>query len=213
MTVAVIAIVIAAMTPNAPPAAVNNNMPQTPTTQQLWDELGQTLRAYFAQRLADSHAVDDLTQEVFLRIHRGLDSLTDADRIGPWVFRIARNVFADHLRRRKPQAELDESQLTADSQNDQVLEKRIGRCLRSMLDYLPDDYRRAIQAVEIDEQTQAAYAKSAGLSISGAKSRVQRGRQKLKEELLACCQFEFDRLGKPVTMNVGKPCKNKCGCE
>ncbi len=189
--------------------------PDSPlTTEQVWNELGQALRGFFARRLADSHAVDDLVQEVFLRVHRGLDSLADDDRVGPWVFRIARNVLTDHFRKQGARREsgLESVEPAAPVTDDTDTDERIGRCLRSMLSRLPKDYREAVEAVEIGGQTQVAFAASAGLSVPGAKSRVQRGRQKLKDALLACCRFEFDRWGKPVALVGEERCATGCGC-
>ena len=54
-------------------------------------------------------------------------------------------------------------------------------------------------------------AERLGLSLSGAKSRVQRGREQLKQMLLERCEFEFDRLGriidcKPRTKDACQEC-------
>jgi RNA polymerase sigma-70 factor, ECF subfamily len=58
---------------------------------------------------------------------------------------------------------------------------------------LPDPYRDAIVLTEFDGLSQKELAGRLGISVSGAKSRVQRGRALLKRQLLDCCQFEFDR--------------------
>jgi DNA-directed RNA polymerase specialized sigma subunit, sigma24 homolog len=64
-----------------------------------------------------------------------------------------------------------------------------------MIDRLPEKYRKAIVLTDIERLTQKEMAEKLGLSSSGAKSRVQRSRKKLKEMLLECCHFEFDRSG------------------
>ena len=51
------------------------------------------------------------------------------------------------------------------------------------------------QNIEFEEISQKALAERLGLSLSGAKSRVQRGRVKLRELLLGCCHVDFDRRG------------------
>ena len=64
-----------------------------------------------------------------------------------------------------------------------------------MIERLPQDYRDAITLVEIDGLTQQAAATQMGLSLSGMKSRVQRGRAQLKQMLDDCCLIELDRRG------------------
>lgn len=73
---------------------------------------------------------------------------------------------------------------------------------------LPDDYRRAIELTELGGMTQAAAAERLGLSVPGAKSRVQRGRARLREMLLRCCEIETDRRGRVVAFEarVGGGC-------
>ena len=75
-------------------------------------------------------------------------------------------------------------------------------CLKPMIDDLPEKYRQAIVLTEYENLTQKEMSQKLGLSLSGAKSRVQRAREKLKGTLLACCHFEFDRLGNILDYQV-----------
>ena len=61
----------------------------------------------------------------------------------------------------------------------------------------------------IPKMTQAEVAQKQGISLSGAKSRVERGRQLLKGALLQCCQFEFDQQGQMTDYDPQKQCN---GC-
>jgi RNA polymerase sigma-70 factor (ECF subfamily) len=67
--------------------------------------------------------------------------------------------------------------------------------LREMVDELPEPYREALLLTDYEGMGQAELARRAGISLSAAKSRVQRAREKLKALLLECCHFELDRLG------------------
>ena len=77
---------------------------------------------------------------------------------------------------------------------------------------LPENDRDALEQVEINDVPQTEYARQAGLSASGAKSRVQRARRRLKQELLSCCEFQLDRFGKPADSDMPPRCKRDCGC-
>lgn len=64
-----------------------------------------------------------------------------------------------------------------------------------MVDKLPEKYKQAIIITVFENHTQKEYSEMVGISLSGAKSRVQRARDILKEMVLGCCSLEFDSLG------------------
>ena len=82
-----------------------------------------------------------------------------------------------------------------------------------MVESLPDDYRQALLLTEYEGLTQRELAERLGLSVSGAKSRVQRAREKLKEMLLDCCHFEFDRLGRVIDYQPKYACFTNQECK
>ena len=63
----------------------------------------QRLRPYVARRVASAHEVDDLLQEIFIKLHQGLGSLRDGESFGGSVYRVARNVLVDCSRARSRQ--------------------------------------------------------------------------------------------------------------
>ena len=74
-------------------------MPSQPSTEAVWSHLSSDLRRFVRRRVSDDHAADDLLQETFVRVHRNLGTLHEADRLAAWVYRIARNVIHDHHRK------------------------------------------------------------------------------------------------------------------
>ena len=74
-------------------------MPSQPSTEAIWTHLSADLRRFIRRRVSDDHAADDLLQETFVRVHRNLGTLQEADRLAAWVYRIARNVIHDHHRK------------------------------------------------------------------------------------------------------------------
>ena len=65
-----------------------------------WTEVEKHLRPFVARRVDDPADVGDVLQEIYLRVQAGLPNLRDSERFGPWVYRVARNALADHLRSR-----------------------------------------------------------------------------------------------------------------
>jgi RNA polymerase sigma-70 factor (ECF subfamily) len=80
-----------------------------------------------------------------------------------------------------------------------------------MIERLPDHYRQAVMLSEIEGLKQREVAIKQGISLSGAKSRVQRGRKMLKEMLMAGCHFEFDHRGTVIDYQEnGQYCNGEC---
>lgn len=180
---------------------------QAVTTQQVWEELGAALRHFILCRVGDPHLAEDLLQDVFVRIHGHIDSLGDRERLTAWVFRITRNVVSDHFRSRQDVTEVfDET--TSRVAADEELESELGTCASMMVAELPARYQDAVRMVELEGQSQREAAERLGLSVSGAKSRVQRGHTQLKQMLLACCHIEFDRRGMPAEWEPRRDCSD-----
>jgi RNA polymerase sigma-70 factor (ECF subfamily) len=166
----------------------------------------------FIGRRVEPAALDDLVQEVFLKMHESAGELRDVDRVGPWMFRIARNVVIDHLRKRgtRTHASLDDVDEPAALEPEINFNKEMAAWFRPMMDLLPEEYRVALTLTEIDGLTQRELAERAGLSLSGAKSRVQRAKQLLEGIVRACCDFEVDVHGNFVSCmpRTGGSCKS-----
>jgi RNA polymerase sigma-70 factor (ECF subfamily) len=169
----------------------------TITTETAWRDFSGPLRRFIAGR-APADAVDDLLSEVFVKVHARIDTLRDEDRLGPWLYQIARNTVADHHRKRHSHGPTLDAIEWEQSEDELDVATRLARGLGPMIDRLPEKYRRALVLTEYEGLTQAEMGRELGLTVSGAKSRVQRARAMLKNELLACCHFEFDSRGRVI---------------
>src|SRR3954454_13075905 len=74
-------------------------MSAPPSTDSIWTRLSGDLRRFIRRRVSDDHDADDLLQETFVRVHRNVGTLHEADRLAAWVYQIARNVIHDHHRK------------------------------------------------------------------------------------------------------------------
>ncbi len=166
------------------------------------------LRRSLSLRLGDDDLAQDIVQDVFVRIHDRADQLEDVDRVKGWIHRIAHNAMVDALRRRRPQVDLDDS-LAAAPEPDARLQAAVDDALRTMLGQLGPEDREALVVTELEGRTQRELADRLGLSPSGAKSRVQRARRRLRKLLLDCCHFELDGQGRVLEM---VPHRQQCPC-
>lgn len=179
----------------------------TTKTEELWQLMHDGLRAFITKRVNDQGHTDDILQEVFVRVHRQIDSVNDPERLVSWVYQITRNAIIDHYRKPGRQREIPaglSSELEVLHEAPAISERiRLGDtadsraelsgCLWPMIERLSADYRDAITLVEIEGLTQQAAAQQMGISLSGMKSRVQRGRKQLKQMLVDCCSVQLDR--------------------
>lgn len=186
-----------------------------------WQELHGNLRAFIGRRVRNQADVDDLVQRVLLQIVKGLGSLRDAERLHAWVYRTARNVIVDHYRSstaRRELASTDTNDLEAADAPEVALDdetvalQELATCLTPMLRKLQPAYREAVTLTDLEGITQVEAAERAGVSLSGMKSRVQRGRRQLKAVLEACCRVDLDNRGSIVGYEPREPDScTRCG--
>ncbi|MFA6561369.1 MAG: RNA polymerase sigma factor SigZ [Verrucomicrobiia bacterium] len=180
----------------------------TPTIETIWDEFAVKLGRFIAARVADPATAEDILQDVFVKIQNRLGQLQDPAKLQGWLYLMARNAIIDHYRTRKETTEVPES-LPAEPPAHDVEVEELKAAFRRMIYSLPEPYRDALVLTEFEGLSQKELAKQLGISLSGAKSRVQRGREQLKQMLLERCEFEFDRLGRIIDC---KP-RSKATCQ
>jgi RNA polymerase sigma-70 factor (ECF subfamily) len=177
---------------------------------RLWEEFGPPLRGFLARRVPPGVDADDLVQEVFLRVIRSLASLRSTERPEAWLYQIARNALRDSLRarlRRDGRTDALEIDVPAepDAAADRAAEAELAPCLTAMIARLGEPYRTAITLTSLQGVTQADAARQVGMSISGMKSRVQRGRDQLRQMLVTCCAIAVDVRGGVSDFHMREP--------
>lgn len=177
--------------------------PSGPAFERIYTELGSDLRRFLSHRLRqDPAAVDDVLQDTFLRAQSRVESLRDDDKLVPWIYRIAHHTALDHLRSRHRDGEELPDNLAADEMETHLQEpdwnRMLGAWLKLQIAELPETYRQALELTEIEGKSQREVAAILGLSDSGARTRVQRGRQLLAAELASCCRVERDARGNVI---------------
>ncbi|HQV70020.1 MAG TPA: RNA polymerase sigma factor SigZ [Thermoflexales bacterium] len=167
-----------------------------PSAEDVWNELAAPLRKFILKRVNNEGDADDILQNVFMRIHSHLALLDDAARLESWAYQIARNAIIDFYRARKPIIDLEEISVWDEHDDDEIRDCML-KSMQTFIAYLPDGYREAVE-LEAQGVPQKEIATHLGLSVSGAKSRVQRGRGMVKELFNTCCEYQFDRYGKVI---------------
>jgi RNA polymerase sigma-70 factor (ECF subfamily) len=177
------------------------------------------LRPFIARRVAEPADVEDILQNVMLRMHRSVSSLRDDQRFGAWLYQVTRSAIADHRRaaQRHPAAAANPVEPTpeADDRDELRAEQQLAANVAQFIAMLPSRYREALTLTELQGMTQRDAADMLGVSLSGMKSRVQRGRVRLRELFEACCRIGLDSRGHVISCErrPGGPAPQGCRCD
>lgn len=176
---------------------------------RIWMEFNSPMKAYVKKHIHNEQDVEDILQSIFLKIHNNMDKLSDVSKLSSWIYTIARNTMNDYYRAKDNYLYIENlpEHSFIEHQDEETLNKEIGKCLIHMIQDLPDIYKQALILTEIEHYTQKELAMKLGLSVSGAKSRVQRARHKLKGMMMNCCSIEQDHRGNVIDY---KQKDNKC---
>jgi len=178
-------------------------------TETIWHEYQAKLAAFIKRRVAEDE-VDDLLQDIFMKIISRIDSLKDDIKLESWIYQIARNTIADYYRARSITDELPDWLVHPEPDEEEMIREELALCLEPMVRELPDKYRDAVRLSELEGKAQKEVAKQEGISLSGAKSRVQRGRKLLQAMLHDCCQFEVNEKNQIISYEKKEEDCNYC---
>jgi RNA polymerase sigma-70 factor (ECF subfamily) len=172
-------------------------------TAQVWTEYHTGLERFVARRINDTGDVEDVVQSLFLRLHRGLAAGTVPTRLKAWVYESARHAIVDFYRAKGRRREapigamndLEALMSEGGPSESSSGEPSLATCVPHFVRQLPPAFRDALETTALRGVTQGEAAARVGISEPGMKARVQRGRQRLKQALLDCCDVTLDPRG------------------
>ena len=180
-----------------------------PASDEHWRRLRADVGKLVSRRLSNPADVEDVIQEVLVRVWRHGPELRDQERFGAWLMRLVFTAAADHFRKRATLREVSgeapggaegagpSSEGWTDDSGE-PLEATLADILRPFVNELPPRHRDVIVLSELQGLSHAAIADRLSLSLTAVKSRVQRGRKQLRAALEACCRFAVDARGAPI---------------
>ncbi|WP_298444342.1 RNA polymerase sigma factor SigZ [uncultured Ferrimonas sp.] len=160
-----------------------------------WQNHKEQLRRYVSKRVDDADMVDDILQEVYIKASGNLHQLKSKGSLKGWLYRIAHNTIMDFYRGQRVHDPLPEDLVAEEQDAGKQAREEVAQCLRPLIAELPEKYGTPLRLAELEGVSQQEIADQLGLSLSGAKSRVQRSRVKFRELMMACCDFEIDQYG------------------
>lgn len=158
-----------------------------------WAHHEPELRGLAKHKLGNTTDAEDLLQDLFLKALRQGEQFCSVQNARAWLFEVARNTLADRLRVARHTVELPDD-LASPVDETATVDVLTG-CLPRVLAELDAQDRDAITLCDLQGMAQADYAKSRGLTLSAAKSRIQRARQRMKQHMTIACQVSLDEAG------------------
>ena len=158
-----------------------------------WHENEAELRGWLRHRLGNPVDADDTLQDLFIKAMRQGERFCAIGNARAWLFEVARNALADRLRLTRDTIELP-ADLTKEVEEVAPVDSLVACLPRALSELSPED-RDAITLCDLEGLPQDEFARRKGLSLPGAKSRVQRARRRLREQLSQACQVRLDAAG------------------
>ena len=156
----------------------------------------------FLRRFVSEAETEDLAQEVFLKVHRGLSSFRHESKISTWVFQVATHAALDHLKgathrasQRTEPLEDVQNQCQEEGHARVPLQVELACCIRDMVAKLSLEDQTILNLCEIKELRVGDIAIILGITPGAAKIRLHRARQRLKARMEAGCQISLDDRG------------------
>jgi RNA polymerase sigma-70 factor, ECF subfamily len=172
---------------------------------EIWEDYKSALLGYIKKRVADNHDAADILQEVLLKSYQFCSKGKTVLHLKSWLYKIAQNSIIDYYKKvnRNIPFNIDPQY----EQNEQSLIGEASEYIKVLLKLLPDEYAIPLNMYDLEGIDQKTISASLNLTLPNTKSRIQRGRVKLKERFLECCIVDFDEQGEMVRFDIKPQCK------
>ncbi len=180
--------------------------PQEGNENRIWQACRAELYGFVLKRLRDEALAEDIVHDVLITAYTRWETLKDSSKLRPWLYQIARHAIIDSYRAAKPSEPVPEDLVSEEGDADDRARQELARCLVPLVNRLAIPYRRALTLADLNGLTQREVASRLGLSLSGAKARVQRARKMVAGALLECCRVELDHRGGVMDYECRKGC-------
>lgn len=165
---------------------------------KAYNEIYSIVTTYIHKLTSDKNIIDEVTQEVLIKVHQSLQTLQDEDKLTSWLKRIVYITLMDYYRREQSLLKQESFTLTFTEESINEGNIEVLKCIELLIEVLPKEERQLLIAVEIEGVKQTDYAKQHQLPVSTVKSRIQRARQKLKDTIKGNCFLTNDVYGNVV---------------
>lgn len=210
---------------------------QDTSFQTLWEYHQKKLKTFVWANVKTKSDTEDILQETYLQGFLHFATLKEKEKFTAWIYTITRNYIYRYYRDKKKFLPVSETVFEKESEYTDILPENknlqnlAAQCGLKLSEYefllqndiptiyhtiisifgsfskISIDYIEAWIECDVKQTPQKVFAERKGITLSAAKSRVQRAREKIKQLLMDCCLFEFDVRGNVV--DYTPICKDK----
>ena len=171
---------------------------------EIWEDYKSSLFGYIKKRVTDNDDAKDILQDVLIKSYQYCSKGKTVVHLKSWLFKITQNTIIDYFKKNKNSSfDID----FADETNQSSLIGEASEYIKVLLKLLPKEYAIPLYMYDLENISQKEIAEKLNLTLPNTKSRIQRGRIKLKERFLECCLVEFDENGEMISFDIKPDCK------
>lgn len=177
--------------------------------EEIWSEYRSRLQAFLHSRVSNPADVDDLLQEISIKVFTGISALEDRSKLQSWLFQTASRTIIDYYRKSARGKTVHPDDLWY-SKEDPDTRQSLERCVEPFIRGLPAEISHMLMAIDIEGMSQRDYAEAHSISYSTLKSRVKKSRIMLREVFDECCHMTMDSLGNISDYHIKSDSCEKC---
>jgi RNA polymerase sigma-70 factor (ECF subfamily) len=172
---------------------------------EIWEDYKSSLLGYIQKRVDDRDDSKDILQDVLLKSYQFCSKGKTILHLKSWLYKITQNTIIDYYKKNNKSIPL-EFDITEDDDESSTIGEA-SEYIKALLKLLPDEYAKPLYMYDLENIDQKTIAERLNLTLPNTKSRIQRGRVKLKERFLECCVVAFDTNGEMTNFDIKPECK------
>lgn len=165
------------------------------------------LKSYILGKVNDKSLAEDIVQEVMMKLIESHQKQKEITNIKAWLFQVSRNTIYDYYKKNNLEFNLDNDWNLEGESISEVSKIFVSDYIIPMIELLPKNYAIPLMMSDIDKIPQKEIAQKLNLELSATKMRIQRGRTKLRDLFVECCDIEYDKQGNFIGCTIKQSCK------
>jgi RNA polymerase sigma-70 factor, ECF subfamily len=172
---------------------------------EIWEEYKSSLLFYIQKRVVNNDDAKDILQDVLLKSYQFCSKGKTVLNLKSWLYKITQNTIVDYYKKQNKSIPFNLE--LPDNQDEHSLIGEASEYIKALLKLLPDEYAIPLFMYDLEDIDQKTISEKLNLTLPNTKSRIQRGRVKLKERFLECCIVVFDENGEMISFDIKPQCK------
>ncbi len=153
----------------------------------------EPLLGYVKSRVGNMHDAEDIVQDVFLKISKS--DLNAVANLKSWIYKITKNTLIDYYRRKQLEITDLKDHYEEEVKDEETAIEQLSQCVLPFIERLPNEYASLLKLSEIEGLSQKEIAQQLNMNYVTVRSRIRRGRNKLRAIFEECCHVQLCRRG------------------